>query len=543
MSNELVGANSLKDIGFLLRHSGKNPGQREKLSKAVGKIEAEVAGLNNQNEVFREFSRFFYDPGLMRDAKVKQGSPADSFSETKDQTRRAKKVYTRRSILRMAASDIQNNKQVAFINFDIKKLRPADMVGYGDILINDFVSVLEHFKDFYPQYDVSLARVGGDEFCFYISSDKTNPITESELQTLYDRVKKRLKLYNTYSQQNEKILREEASLKEDKTPIVIAYQKNDLDLFLRIISSGRVPSAEEIRQTNVSKEEHQKIKRKLDKLFHLDLDSNIATLKKRVANMRKRRPEYGEKMQLIEDLIDSKNDAEVSYLGNYLMSVTEDYCIDPLIEQDKNIHSLPDFIDHLKYREKTDQLEKLTFFYNPWLKVLNGDGLVGYDRTDKIIGETYNQLFGQLREVGKIDPQNSKARGRGDFIFITKDFSSGVRVINTQKIITSKQHLFYEGMSLFSATIDYPTTGANAGQVIGAMEEAAREQFYFWLNSQFAGKWSRAQKYIDYYLRERREDRLASFEEWINKEQRQGHKLDDGFVSYITRLSSLQKTG
>ncbi len=503
------------------------------------KSDQEFQGLLDQTKDASFFSRFFYESGLNRPQTLDQKVIDKTRQINKDFnefSRPPVEILTRRSLLRIASSEILNNKNTAFINFDLKDLRLADRAGYGDILLSDFARILKEVSSRYrglDKYDfmnLIPTRVGGDEFCIFASSKQD--IDEAVLVKIYQEVQKELagiKAYYKSAIKDDEIEEKSPLLKQEGTindQIIIANIEEDRKMFLsRAIIKGRVPSKDQFKGENkVRNDEYMKAKATAVRKFLLELNLDKNTLNKRVMSIVKSHPEYHQEMTLLIDYLKKGN----INIANYLFSVVNDYLKDPLI--DEYVHTFPDLMHHLEHRIPKPG-EKLIYYYVPWLKVLNSD--IGYNKTDGVIKKVYENIIADLEAKGYERNNILVARKGGDFIFLINEYKTGNSKLDCQEFFP-EGHIFNKGMDVFTSTIDYPKKGDNLKDSMDNVEKIARASFVSWLDNLYKKDPEKAKDYIGYYIKERKADRLGQLFDWLNDFKNPSRSL----IDYLLELSA-----
>lgn len=494
------------NIDLFLRYPVAPKSSLPDLNNLRKKIFKDFFDLNQKQDLLNLFGNLLFDPGINREIKI-----SDELAKRLNEVdpgfymsyRDPIKILTRRSLLRLSSSEIINNKNVAFVNFDIKDLRLADQIGYGDILLNDFSRVLEIIRAKHKEkFDLIPGRVGGDEFCFFLSS--STKISKAELVKIYQEVKeewaKKTGYYkNVVGQDITKRSPELKTVGNIEDQIVIANDDQSKRMFLsRSLIKGRIPNSEQLKNAkNVSKEEFALAKSESAQKFIFHSDLIAVSFRKKIEGFINRHPEFIKQGIVLNELINKNK----MYLANYLFDMLGDSLKDPLINDE--IYTFAGLADHLQSREsKAD--EKIVHFYNPWLKVLNGD--IGYDNTDDVIEKSYYEIIRQLEESGYKRNIMTISRRGGDFTLTMNRYKSGLIILDCGSSLP-KDHIFSKGIPVFLSTVPYPKKGESVDTFIQNVERESKTVFVRWLNNEFLTNKKKAKKYIDYYLRERTLDR------------------------------------
>jgi GGDEF domain-containing protein len=491
------------------------------------KIDKDFQGLLDQKKITNSFEKFFYDPGLNRKI-ILQDDVLEKIRQVNHKFNSPERgpiqILTRRSLLRVASSEILNNRKVAFINFDLKDLRLVDKVGYADLLLSDFARILKEVAVRHGEISLVPARVGGDEFCIFASS--INDIDKHLLEQIYKEVGSEMSKIKAYYQPvGEEAVIEERSAQlnsESAEDDIVLGNSKELKKYIlaRVLIDGRIPNKNQLLQlSTITNDKFKRVKKASIEKFQLKLEEDQDLLVKRVEGFTNHHHEYQQEGELILSLIKKGK----IHLANYLLSLMEDYVKDPLINEP--IHTFPDLINHLECRDQRPG-EKLIYFYTPWLKILNGD--IGYNKTDEIIKNIYQGLTPVLQHQGYDINNLTVGRKRADYIFLAKEYEVGDKLLEVGKFFP-QNHLFSEGLPVFITTINYPGKNQDLGQVLADIEKIARSSFTNWLDKQFKTDEKKAKQYIDYYLRERTTDRIIELLDWLSYIS----KPSEGLINYL----------
>jgi GGDEF domain-containing protein len=525
-----------KNTDLILRYPVVSKTSQHQFQEYKRQIIKDFHDLFNQQDISMSFGNLFFDPGINRTVQLSDELAKELNTVDPDfymSYRNPLKILTRRSILRIASSDIINNKNVAFINFDIKDLRLADQVGYGDILLNDFSKVLEIVRGRHHEFNLTPGRVGGDEFCMFLSS--SSKIDKVSLQKIYLEVKEELAKYHGYFKTipENKIEKRRAELKtpgkvEDQ--IFIANDESSRRIFLnKSIVRGRIPNSDQLRnEKNVSKEEYSLAKSESAKKYYLRINKNPISFRKQIEGFVNKHPEFFKEGAMLQDLVNKNK----MHLANYLLDVLKDSLKDPLINDE--IYTFPGLIKNLQTKTAKKD-ERIVHFYMPWLKVLNGD--IGYNKTDDVIEKSYNDIISKLEENGYTRDNMIVSRRGGDFIFIIKEYQSGKLDLNCGSSFP-EGHIFKKGLPVFLSTVPYPQKGDSISTYILNAEKESKTSFINWLNQEYINNPNKVIKHIDYYLKERTLDRAKDLWEQLGFVNKVSEELKQYILSVINRQIS-----
>jgi len=205
---------------------------RAKLTRFL--IEGEYGKLTDEQkrQISSAYKKILCDPGLASTFELKPDIVANIKAiDPKYVERKGEEVlvYNRKTILKIAASEILGGKNVAFVNFDLKDLRMADKAGYADVILRDFVKTMKMVagEPEFMDLDLTAARVGGDEFCFFCTSGKK--LDRKKIEQAYARVNEIIsaKVGYYFNEGTGKVERRKNAIKSpgEENPFVFAEDK------------------------------------------------------------------------------------------------------------------------------------------------------------------------------------------------------------------------------------------------------------------------------------------------------------------------------
>lgn len=458
------------------------------------------------------FERFIYDPGLNKDCRVEEENHWQkitavdpNFSERQKQ---GVKILMRNSIFHLAENKIMNGDNIAFIHFDIKDLRLADMVGYAEHMLRDFALVLNTVAAEEEQLELIPARVGGDEFVIMVSSHRT--IQEHMLETIYEKAKTLFGRKTGFYMVDENaaiVEKRQANLKEKKSKsehFIIANSKQDKRNFLvKALSHGNIPDKECFRHiANTSGDEFSKTKAHIRKrmlwYFHMDQDK----MEQEIQVFFRTHPEFSEQGEVVSFLL-GRGETE---LATSFYTILKEFLFDPVVK--KEAYHINDYLRHLQLVGVRPNTRIITLSL-PWTKNFNSSG--DPTKTDKIILALFEFASNLQNPFNLFISSPSLARDGGDIIFVSDQYLEGILWLAKSFPLPGRfRQLFKDKIPVTISSMDLPKDIGPIHRLTGNMKDLNRVQFFLWLNKFCYEDPDLASLYAEYYLTEREEDRKRS---------------------------------
>lgn len=482
------------------------------------------------------FERFIYDPGLNRDWQMSD----EEFDRIKkidptftQRQRDGIKILNRDAIIREAKDRvITGNKNIAFINFDVKSLRAADITGHAEHTLRDFAEILNTAAPtFQDDLEIIPGRVGGDEFCYLVSSDK--PINEAQLEILFDDVKAQFGTKNVYYGEEGELIggesviapititKSKAELKDepDESRFSVANDEETRRKFLvRSLAAGQIP------EERVLKKERSVNTREYNEFLEKELEStdffgkDFKFWKQDFDTFFKKHGEFTEEKETIESLIINGK----SQLAASLFYLMKDYMTDRLLGRE--IYRMSDFVNHI-YNSK--RKGRFIMFSLPWLK--NFNYAVGSTTTNNILSSMSDQIAEMM--LARNFPIVDMGRGSGDFVvFVPEetvkqefDFGHILHLPISQKrgLEDLRDTPFFEGIPFFVSSIRFvpkaTTDRSQISQIIRNADGENKMQFMLWLNGEYNKDERRGKQITKFYLEQRELDRKRDMRYWLKR--------------------------